>query len=473
MLKLNFSDFMIISVFFLISIGIGLLARKSWRKGNLDFFVASRTITLPAFVASTVSSFYGGILGVAEYSYQYGLSNWFVFGVPYYLYALIFAFFLSKKVNESRLLSIPDQLEKSYDKRTAILGGIFQFVTAAPGAYLLMITLLIQMIFPIPFWCALLLGLVVSTIYILNGGLRSVIYADLFLFCCMYCGFIVLVSFSYFTLGGFSFIQSKIPQELLTPTGGQWFTSILVWYFIASSTLVEPTFYQRCFSAKSPKVAKTGMILSVVFWFTFDFLTTVSGLYSRALFPQLEHPAQSYGALASTVLPPILRGFFWVSMFATIMSTINSYTFVASVTIGRDVLWRWRRENLSDHFIENESYSTKYTQIGLLITVIVSAIIASTNESIVQIWLEFGSIFGPALLLPLLTSWSNQFKLSNFWAFWAMITTSLVAFIWTFSKRLPWFHGDYFFNIEPIYPAIIVALLFWFADRVEKKMVLS
>lgn len=468
MIKFHPLDYLVIVLFLFFSVLVGLLARKNQQKGFLEYFVAARTITLPAFVASTVSTFYGGILGVAEYSYQYGLSNWFVFGVPYYLYALIFAFFLAHKANATRIISIPDQLERSYDKRTAILGGMFQFFTAQPGAYLLMISVLIQMVFPIPFWLALILGLVISTLYIFNGGLRSIIYADVFLFLCMYTGFVLLVAFSYFQLGGFSFIQSNVSSELLTPTGGQPFTSILVWYFIACTTLVEPTFYQRCFSAKNPSVAKYGMLISVLFWFSFDFLTTTSGLYSRALFPSLQNPSQSYGALASEVLPPLLRGFFWASMFATIISTINSYTFVASVTIGRDVLWRIKRNKLAEQTITNERYSTYYTQIGLIITAGFSTFIASTNESIVQIWLEFGSVFGPALVLPLMASWSTRYKLSNFWAFWAMLTTSTVAFVWTFSKRLPWFEGKYFFGVEPIYPALFVALIFFLIDRFQK-----
>ncbi|MEP7027798.1 MAG: hypothetical protein ABI960_04310, partial [Candidatus Eisenbacteria bacterium] len=50
-----------------------------------EYLVASRAVTLPGFVATLVSTWYGGILAVGEYSYRYGVSNWLVFGVPYYL----------------------------------------------------------------------------------------------------------------------------------------------------------------------------------------------------------------------------------------------------------------------------------------------------------------------------------------------------------------------------------------------------
>ena len=68
-----------------------------------DYFVAGRRVTLPAFVATLVATWYGGILGVGEYAYKYGLANWVVFGVPYYVGALLFAWVFAKLAREARL----------------------------------------------------------------------------------------------------------------------------------------------------------------------------------------------------------------------------------------------------------------------------------------------------------------------------------------------------------------------------------
>jgi len=59
--------------------------------GAIDYIVAGRRLTLPAFVATLVTTWYGGILGVGEYTWKYGISNWLVLGVPYYLCAALFA----------------------------------------------------------------------------------------------------------------------------------------------------------------------------------------------------------------------------------------------------------------------------------------------------------------------------------------------------------------------------------------------
>ena len=82
--------------------------------GAVDYIVAGRRLTLPAFTASLVTTWYGGILGVGKYAWTYGISNWLVFGVPYYLYAGIFAFFLAARARRSRVLTLPDLLEDRY-----------------------------------------------------------------------------------------------------------------------------------------------------------------------------------------------------------------------------------------------------------------------------------------------------------------------------------------------------------------------
>ena len=117
------------------------------RNETEDFLLAGRTLTLPMFVATLVSTWYGGILGVGEFSYRYGISNWVVFGAPYYVFALLFALLLAKRIRATNHLTIPDKLEASYDRRTALLGGVLTFFLITPAAYVLMVGILIQLVF--------------------------------------------------------------------------------------------------------------------------------------------------------------------------------------------------------------------------------------------------------------------------------------------------------------------------------------
>jgi len=81
-----------------------------------------------------VSTWYGGILGVGEYSYRFGLSNWLVFGLPYYLAAALFAVFLAKKARAAQVLTIPERLAQVYDNKTALAGAVIIYLLTVPGA---------------------------------------------------------------------------------------------------------------------------------------------------------------------------------------------------------------------------------------------------------------------------------------------------------------------------------------------------
>lgn len=110
--SLHFVDAALIILYFGAVVYIGMRAAKKEKSSTDEFLLAGRMLTLPMFVATLVSTWYGGILGVGEFSYRYGISNWIVFGVPYYIFALVFALFLAKKVRATNLTTIPDQLEE-------------------------------------------------------------------------------------------------------------------------------------------------------------------------------------------------------------------------------------------------------------------------------------------------------------------------------------------------------------------------
>ena len=243
--------FILIYLFFLLFIAIRLWQNK--RENVEDYLLAGRQLTLPSFIATMVSTWYGGILGVGEFTYLYGISNWLVFGVPYYLAAFIFAMFLAKRSRRSQIYTIPHQLDISYGKAPSILGAFFVFIMTVPAAYVLMLAVLLRFLFGMPLICGLIIGALISTCYVLVGGFKSVIRTDIVQFILMFAGFLILLPVAFVNYGGFSFLQNNLPATHLIWHGGQGAQYIIVWFFIALATLVEPSFYQRCFAAKTEK----------------------------------------------------------------------------------------------------------------------------------------------------------------------------------------------------------------------------
>ncbi len=464
MINLGIIDSTLIIIYFLAVVFIGFRASRR-QKTNIDeFLLAGRSLSLPMFVATLVSTWYGGILGVGEYSYKHGISNWVVFGVPYYFFALIFALFLAKRIRATNLFTIPDKLEHAYDKRTAIAGSILTLFLASPATYVLMLGILVQLIFGMNLTLSIIGATFLSVVYLYKGGFRSGVWVNAFEFILMYVGFALIVIFAYLKFDGLSFISSNVPTLHLTWHGGKSIEYISIWFFVALMTLVDPAFHQRCYAAKSGTTAQRGIFISIAFWFFFDFMTSTAGLYARAALPNLEQPMFSFPLLAEITLPVFVKGMFFIGMLATIMSSLSSVTLISAITIGKDIVGRlWNKSDDSE--IVN-----RWTKYGLIITALLSIGLALLVPSVVNLWYSIGTCIIPGLLIPLMASYFERLKIPAVYAFGAMINGWLISTLNLVYGNLTAIDGvpNYLFGIEPIYPGIFMSFVWWLLGKFDK-----
>jgi solute:Na+ symporter, SSS family len=467
MVHFGLIDSLLILLYFLAVMFVGFRAVRRSRNETEDFLLAGRTLTLPMFVATLVSTWYGGILGVGEFSYKYGISNWVVFGVPYYIFALLFALLLAKRIRATNHLTIPDKLEASYDRKTALLGGVLTFFLITPAAYVLMVGILIQLVFGLNLAASVVLTTALTICYLYWGGFRSDVWANALEFVLMFLGFALILPFSYFKLGGWDYITSHVPPLHLTWNGGNPMQFVAVWFFIALWTLVDPAFHQRCYAAKDGRTAQRGILISIGFWLFFDFMTSMAGLYARAALPDLPNPAFSYPLLAELTLPPVAKGLFYIGMLATIMSTLSSLMFISASTIGRDIVGRLRMPMSTEM---REMLVQRWTKIGLIISALFSIALALVVPSVVRLWYAIGTAIVPGLLVPLMASYFEPLRIPARHGFWAMLLGWSVSSIWLVSGQLQLVDGSasYWFGIEPMYPGLAISLLVWGIGRVER-----
>jgi len=471
MIHLSSSDILIILVYFGAVLYVGFRSARKTLPSEDDFLLAGRSLTLPVFVMTLVSSWYGGILGVGEFSYRYGISNWVVQGVPYYIFAAIFAFLLAKKIRATNLYTIPDKLEASYGRKTALLGSLLTFILMTPAPYVLMLSVFFQMLFGWSLVVSVTVTAIVAVSYLYFGGFRSDVQTDILEFFLMFLGFAVIIPFCFSKFGGYEFLKSNLPPVNLTWHGGNSVQYIIVWFFIALWTLVDPAFHQRCYAARDGNVARKGILVSIIFWFVFDFMTATAGLYARAALPGLGEPMMAYPMLAETILPPIAKGMFYVGMLATIMSTLNTLAFVSAQTLGRDIVLRLKSpeaaSNGSPHIPGGDNALQKtsvlYTKIGLIISFALSVILAIIIPSVIRIWYTVGTIVIPGLLVPLVACYFERLKIPAGYAFCAMLLGWLTSLIWLTAGS----SGGYMFGVEPMYPGLTVSLIVWLAGRLR------
>lgn len=406
MISFSVLDIIIIVLFFISLLLIGFISSRKTKASSEDYLLSGRKVGLVLFILVNVSTWYGGILGVGEFTYRYGLLSWFTQGLPYYIFAFLFAVFFAKKIRAASLFTIPDKLSEVYGKKVAIISAVFVFILVSPAPYLLMSANLISLVFNLPIIISLVIGIILSGSYLIKGGFRSNVYADAYQFFIMFIGFILIFVVSLSSFGGIDYLQQKLPPVYLKVTGNASTGFLIIWFLIAMWTFADPGFHQRSYAAKSGAVAQKGIIISIFFWALFDFLTTASGLYSKALLPNLTQPMLAFPLLAEKVLSPGLKGIFYAAMFATIISTLNSFLFLSATTISRDFIFRIKRS-------PDENKIKFYTIIGLMISGIISIIIAYFIPSVVEIWYTIGSLFIPAIILPVISAYYQRLKISK------------------------------------------------------------
>jgi SSS family solute:Na+ symporter len=125
-------------------------------------------------------------------------------------------------------------------------------------------------------------------------------------------------------------------------------------------------------------------------------------------------------------------------LFATILSTLNSFLFLSGTTIGRDFIYRGvvplsgTKPDLSK--VGDETKLKSYTIIGLMISGILAIVLALLIPSVIEIWYTIGSLFIPAIILPVISAYYPKIRIENKLVLIEMITAIALSSIWFFIK---------------------------------------
>lgn len=441
-------DLAVVGAYLAATFALGVRSSRRTRGGADDFLLAGRALTLPAFVVTLVATWYGGVLGVGEYSYVHGLSNWLVLGVPYYIGTFLFALLYAKKARESGDATLPDILYATYGRAAGVLGALMVLALSLPAPYLLMLGVLLRRATGVPQAVAVILCTAFCLLYIGARGFRSVVQTKGLQFVFMYGGFLLLLPIAVAKVGGIGPLRAALPPVMFAPLGGQRPGYVFAWYVIALQTLVEPTFFQRCFAAKTPQIARRGLFVSILFFALFDGLTTLTGMYAHALLPGLATGVDAYPALGELLLPAGLLGVFYAGMIATVMSTVDAFLFNAGITLARDLLGR------AGH---KAAQTVRGERFGLIGGAVLAAAIALSSESVVNLWYGFGSVGTAVLLTPLLGAFFPALRPGPGFAAIGMAAAGLVSLAWVLSAAGA---GPPWFSIEPVFPGLAVAAAF-------------
>ncbi len=410
--------------------------------GLIDLLLMGRQLTLPLFVATLVATWYGGIFGVTKIAFEQGIFNFITQGFFWYVAYLLFAFFIVDKVSRYKAVTLPDLMNKMFGKKSAALSAIFNFFNVLPIAYVISLGLFIQLFIPAPFWLCMLGGVSIVILYTLHGGFRAIVFSDLIQFFVMCSAVFLVLYFSVSLFGGIGFLQEKLPVGHFSLTGGETIATTLVWGFIALSTLVDPNFYQRVFAAKNTKVAKRGIVISTVIWVCFDICTTAGAMYARAVIPDADS-GNAYLIYALQILPDGVKGFVLAGILATILSTIDSYMFIAGTTLSYDMMPEKWRGKISLHHLGVVSVGLLAVGMGVLF-----------DGNIKTVWKTLGSYSASCMLLPVLYGYIFPKRIKDGQFIFSSILGVLAVTYWKNTA-----HSGFWGNVDELYIGVVTTSL--------------
>jgi len=395
-------DYIIISLYLLGMIGVGLWFAKKHSDFE-DFFLAGRSLTTPLLITTLISTYYGidVLFGDSQLGFTNGVVAWFAYARPTYAFFLIAAFLLAHRLREDDFKSLPDILDKYYGKKTRYVGAVTSFIYSLPALSLYGFGMLGDVILG---WEPIM-GMVVlggiALIYTLTGGFWAVALTDSIQFVLMCVVLAMAFPFAMNLIGGFDKMIEVLEPSYFDTLGDMSIWLIIIYASTGLSILVEPTFYQRIFAAKSYKNVRNALVIGIFIWGSYDWIITILAMAAKVAviqgtLPGDVAPDAALLTIMVAALPAGALGLFLAGVLSTEMSTLDSYCLVAGGNVAYDIYKPAFKPSATDQEL------IKTTRQGILLSWVLGFAMAISFDQMLGLWVFMASILISSVLAPIL-----------------------------------------------------------------------
>lgn len=377
------------AVYLVAVIAHGLWAGREERTTD-DYFLAGRKLPWPLIGLSLYASNMSGasFVGLTGAAYAHGVV---VFNYEWTaaLVLVLFAAFMLPVFLRARIATVPEYLERRFDRRARLLFSAFTILAVmlldTAGA-LFVGGLLITIVLPqLSLWQASALLAAFAGAYTILGGLKAVVVTDAMQAVLMILGAAAVFVIGLDAVGGWSALMESLDpgrRELLKPADDgflPWpglFGVVLLGFYYWT---INQYFVQRVLAAASLDQGRKGALFGGLLKLPNLFLMILPGMIAFVLYPELGDPDLAFPKLAFELLPMGLRGLVLTALIAAIMSSLDSALNAVSSLVTLDFV-RPARPELSQRTLLN---------IGRLTTLAATAL-AAVYAPLIR---EFGSLF--------------------------------------------------------------------------------
>jgi SSS family solute:Na+ symporter len=417
----------IIAIYFLAIIGIGVWSKR--RAGSQNgFFVAHRKGTLLLITGSLVATAIGGsaTVGMAGLGFKQGLTGawWLLVGS---IGLVILGIFFARKVRSTALYTLPELVEKQYDRRMSLAASILiviAWVGVVAGQIVAAGTVLsILGMGSIAFWMTTFT--IVCVAYAILGGQFSIIRTDVFQAVLLFIGIFTALALVFSQVGGFDGLRASLPPTYFSfPISPEfnWKMLLSLLILVGATYVVGPDMYSRLFCAKGEKTAQQSAILSAFLFIPLAFAIIFIGMAARVLYPEISDEG-ALPQIITSVLSPGLSGLILAALVAALMSSADTCLLSQSVILTEDIFKRV-------HPALDERKTVLLTRLSLIGLGLVALGLALALKGVISSLLFAYTIFTCGLVVPVIAGfYKDKLKVTPLGALFALIGGGVVGLL--------------------------------------------
>ena len=377
MQQLDSLDWISISFYFLLLVGVAIWVIRKKEDNTEDYFLAGRNVGWFVVGASIFASNIGSehVVGLAGT----GASN----KLPLLIYeihawvVLMLGWVFLPFYARSGVFTMPEFLEKRFDARSRWVLSVFSIV-----AYVLTkisVTIyaggvVVSALLGIDFWTGAIATVVLTGLYTVLGGMRAVVYTETLQAILLVVGAAVLTFIGLDKVGGWGSMVDTLGPEYFNmwrpatdpdfPWPSLFITSTIVgiWYWCTDQYIV-----QRTLTAKNIKEGRRGTIFGALLKLLPVFLFLIPGVIALTLKMRgelhWESADEAFPVLMSNLLPSGLRGLVAAGLLAALMSSLASVFNSCSTLFTVDVYKKLRPNTPEKELVKTGQVATVFVVI--------------------------------------------------------------------------------------------------------------
>lgn len=459
-LSMNWLDYLILATYFVVVLGIALVAKRSVNS-SLDFFLSGRS--LPAWVTGLafVSANLGAteILGMAANGAQYGAYtvHWYLIGaIPamVFLGLIMMPFYYNSKVR-----SVPEFLLRRFSSSSHLLSSILFAIASVliAGVNLFALAIILRALLGWPLALSILVAGAFVLAYIIIGGLTSAIYNEVLQFFVIVAALVPLTVLGLVRVGGFEGLIDKVTAsegaQFLSawagtgfgeqnPLGANWLTITLGLGFAVSFGYWTTNFaeVQRSLSAKNLSAARRTPLIAAFPKMFIPLIVVMPGLIALVIAPSIGGPGSAYEyneaipLLMQKLLPNGVLGLAVTGLMASFMAGMAANISSFNTVFTNDIWQAYIRPRMPDgHYL---TVGRVVTAAGVFIGM-GTAFIAASFSNIMNYMQTLFSFFNVPLFATFILAlfWKRMTAKAGFWGL-LIGTLAPVSFYASYSAGL-------------------------------------